>query len=145
LLSSNLSKEYLMRILTSSWISLPKGDRREVKNERMKNMEVKGGTGLLKRLFDHILPEEEPLKDKDTAVQSSKKPVPTREQEERMAHAIWLVHFVESCGIELGGMWRWATVGSRLQKLTGEEAWQVRRKLTKDKKDLRRLKAKTVP
>ncbi|KAG0339262.1 hypothetical protein BG000_002518 [Podila horticola] len=142
LLSSDLSKEYLMRILTSSWISLPKGNRREIKNERMKNMEVKGGTGLLKRLFDHILPEEDPLKDRDTAVQSSKKPVPTREQEERMAHAIWLVHFVESCGIELGGMWRWATVGSRLQKLTGEEAWQVRRKLTKDKKDLRRLKAK---
>ncbi|KAG0033886.1 hypothetical protein BGZ82_005954 [Podila clonocystis] len=144
LLSSDLSKEYLMRILTSSWISLPKGNRRE-ESERMKNMEVKRGTGLLRRLFDHILPEEQPLQDDKTGVQASKKPAPTREQEERMAHAIWLVHFVESCGIELGGVWRWATVGSRVQKLTGEEAWQVRRKLTKDKKDLRRLKAKTVP
>lgn len=149
LLSSDLSKEYLRRILTSSWISLPKGGgpgHREEK-ERMKNMEVKGGTGLLKRLFDHILPEDQqPLQDDDkTGAQASKKLVPTREQEERMAHAIWLVHFVESCGIELGGMWRWATVGSRVQKLTGEEAWQVRRKLTREKKDLRRLKAKRAP
>ncbi|KAG0087995.1 hypothetical protein BGZ92_006749 [Podila epicladia] len=146
LLSSDLSKEYLRRILTSSWISLPKGGGtgHRGENERMKNMEVKGGTGLLKRLFDHILPQQ-PLHDDKTGTQVSKKLIPTREQEERMAHAIWLVHFVESCGIELGGMWRWATVGSRVQRLTGEEAWQVRRKLTRDKKDLRRLKAKSVP
>ncbi|KAF9383117.1 hypothetical protein CPB97_006740 [Podila verticillata] len=139
--SSDLSKEYLMRILTSSWISLPKGSNshRREENERMKNLEVKGGNGLLKRLFDHIFGPNE-----QAPGVTSKQAITTitREQEERIDHAIWLVHFVESCGIELGGMWKWAVVGGRVQRLTGEEPWQVRRRLKRDKKEIRKLKPK---
>ncbi|KFH73822.1 hypothetical protein MVEG_01036 [Podila verticillata NRRL 6337] len=141
--SSDLSKEYLMRILTSSWISLPKGSNshRREENEQMKNLEVKGGNGLLKRLLDHMFgPEEQaPGATSEQAITTI-----TREQEERIDHAIWLVHFVESCGIELGGTWKWAVVGDRVQRLTGEEPWQVRRRLKRDKKEIRKLKPRIV-
>lgn len=143
--SSDLSKEYLMRILTSSWISLPKGSNshRREENERMKNLEVKGSNGLLKRLFDHIFGPEE--QEQALGVQTSKQvTMITREQEERIDHAIWLVHFVESCGIELGGKWKWAVVGGRVQRLTGEQPWQVRRRLKRDKREIRKLKPRIV-
>ncbi|KAG0264134.1 hypothetical protein BG011_007402 [Mortierella polycephala] len=126
---STAIKAYLLRILTSSWVSLPdrdNGSNPERKGCLILNPEVKGKDGLLRRLFEHLL--------RGSSVNG---PAATRrypkesaqEIEQRCEQVIWLVRLVESCGIELGPEWKWSMVVRRVHSLTGQAPGIIKKRL----------------
>ncbi|KAF9436257.1 hypothetical protein BGZ76_004462 [Entomortierella beljakovae] len=132
----SVSKEYLYKILTSSWLSLPNeknGDRSEsLSNDGsiIINADVKGKNGLLRRLLNHILePSSVSKKKKSGCKQVAKE----SEIEQRSEHAIWLIRLVESHGIELGQQWKRDVIIPRIQLMTQRDPGLIMKQLGRSK------------
>ncbi|KAF9356773.1 hypothetical protein BGX26_004793 [Mortierella sp. AD094] len=131
--AGSASKEYLLGILTTSWISLSDNAINEIAESCgphvdggsiVLNPEVKGKNGLLRRLLNHMLRVQQGSK-KRSGRSPKQEQQPQEEDlesaveiEQRCEHAIWLVRLVESHGIELGQRWKWDVVIPRIQSLT---------------------------
>ncbi|KAF9173893.1 hypothetical protein BGX21_000023 [Mortierella sp. AD011] len=131
--AGDASKEYLLKILTTSWISLSENSINGVAEScgphvdggsMVMSLEVKGKNGLLRRLLNHMLRVQQGSR-KRSRRSSKQDQQPQKEDlelaaeiEQRCEHAIWLVRLVESHGIELGQRWMWDVVIPRIQSLT---------------------------
>ncbi|KAF9118144.1 hypothetical protein BGW39_001434, partial [Mortierella sp. 14UC] len=131
-------KQYLLGILTSSWLSLPSKEKEE-QSSKVLNAKVKGKNSLLRRLLDHFLQPILSETDSEGAISSSLSsssslPRWTETKEdvlERCQQAIRLVQLVESSGIELGPSWKWDVIVSRVQRLTGQDAAGIVKELSR--------------
>ncbi|KAF8981854.1 hypothetical protein BGZ46_002200 [Entomortierella lignicola] len=138
-----VSKEYLLKILMSSWISLSEGNMNEVSKSDageansgsiIQNPEVKGKNGLLRRLLNHMLRVQGGSRRRGRMSKKEQQPRDANlesalEIEQRCEHAIWLVRLVESHGIELGQRWKWDVVIPRIQSLTGQKPAVIMKQL----------------
>ncbi|KAF9189973.1 hypothetical protein BGZ51_009035 [Haplosporangium sp. Z 767] len=123
------TKAYLLKILTSSWMSQPDKDNGSNPEERERlilNPEVKSKNGLLRRLFEHLLrgsSENEPAAARQYSKESA------QEVEQRCEQVIWLVRLVESCGIELGPKWKRSMIVHKFHSLTGQAPEVIEKRL----------------
>ncbi|KAF9130512.1 hypothetical protein BGX30_013470 [Mortierella sp. GBA39] len=142
--SDDARKQYLSGILTSAWISSPRKDEEEVRDDessRVLSADVKGKNSLLRRLLDHYLQPavvESGSSSAPLSLPSSLPRCPETKEDilERCQHAIRLVRLVESCGIEVGPQWKWDVVVRRVRELTGRDASAIAKELSRSTKEM---------
>ncbi|KAH7047051.1 hypothetical protein BKA57DRAFT_60744 [Linnemannia elongata] len=142
--SDDARKQYLSGILTSAWISSPRKDEEEERDDessRVLSADVKGKNSLLRRLLDHYLQPAVVESGSSSILLSSSSSLPRYSETEedileRCQHAIRLVRMVESCGIELGPQWKWDVVVRRVRELTGRDASAIAKELTRSTKEM---------
>ncbi|KAF9584791.1 hypothetical protein BGW38_005162, partial [Lunasporangiospora selenospora] len=143
-----VSRKYLLDVFSSSWIRAPKPKLTKEQQEitgKAKYPELKGKNGLLRRLLDHLLRDNEfsgkrvehyefsktrasnsrKGQVKNPQVESMTEIMLSEEQEnteERCRQAVWLLRLFEDSGIELGTRWKADVVGQKIQRLTGWES-----------------------
>jgi pentatricopeptide repeat protein len=131
-------KQYLSGILTSAWLSLPSKEADDQSSKAL-NAQFKGKNSLLRRLLDHFLQPvisetgpEGAISSSLSSLSSLPRASETKEDVlKRCQQAIHLVQLVESSGIELGPEWKWDVVVSRIRRLTGQDAAEIVKELSR--------------
>ncbi|KAG0302294.1 hypothetical protein BGZ98_007621 [Dissophora globulifera] len=151
--SPSSTRDYLSKILTTSWLSLPSsrqgqdpGTTAADNHGHDTHSGIKGKNGLLRRVLNHLLRSSSMYGSSSPAVQTGGVTEGDARQqqaeqtgaaeseaeiEQRCDQAVWLVQLVEAAGLELGPRWKRDVVVRKIQALTGRDPAAIMKQLAR--------------